>query len=117
MHGIVDWDGSGTVDAQEIKELIDLTEHYGFSTAEEAEGLDAFAIELEEDMGGPFTAEQLWTEVEALMAADDEEALSDLETMEELLVDAEDAFLALAIDAMFEVIDIDENDNIEASDI
>ena len=68
-------------------------------------------------MGGPFTADQLWAAVEVLMEADDEEALDDLETMEGLLVDAEDMILNMAIDASFEVMDIDGNDQIEASDI
>ena len=68
-------------------------------------------------MGGPFTADQLWAAVEVLMEADDEEALDDLETMEGLLVDAEDMIMNMAIDASFEVMDIDGNDQIEASDI
>ena len=68
-------------------------------------------------MGGPFTADQLWAAVEVLMEADDEEALDDLETMEGLLVDAEDMIMNMAIDASFEVMDIDDNDQIEASDI
>ena len=117
MHSIVDWDGSGTVDAEEIKVLIGMTVENGFATEDEVAGLNDFADELEDDMGGPFTSDQLWTEVEALMAADDEEALSDLATMEELLVDAEDMFLNIAIEESFEVMDIDGNDLIEASDI
>ena len=117
MHSIVDWDGSGTVDAEEIKVLIAMTAENGYATEDEAEGLFVFADELQEDMGGPFTADQLWAAVEVLMEADDEEALDDLETMEGLLVDAEDMIMNMAIDASFEVMDIDDNDQIEASDI
>ena len=46
MHSIVDWDGSGTVDAEEIKVLIAMTVENGYATEEEAEGLFAFADEL-----------------------------------------------------------------------
>ena len=46
MHSIVDWDGSGTVDAEEIKVLIAMTVENGYATEEEAEGLFVFADEL-----------------------------------------------------------------------
>ena len=65
----------------------------------EAKRLNDFADELETSMEGPFTADELWATVENLMDADDEDALDDLETMEGLLLDAEDMFLNMAIDA------------------
>ena len=94
-----------------------MTVKNGYASEEEAVGLNDFADDLETSMEGPFTADELWATVENLMDADDEDALDDLATMEELLVDAEDMFLNIAIEESFEVMDIDGNDLIEASDI
>ena len=94
-----------------------MTVKNGYASEEEAVGLNDFADDLETSMEGPFTADELWATVENLMDADDEDALDDLATMEELLVDAEDMFLNMAIEASFEAMDIDLNDLIEASDI
>ena len=65
-HSIVDWDGSGTVDAAEIQDMVLIAEVTDYVTAEEADDLDEFAVHLEEHMGGPFTSEQLIAEAERI---------------------------------------------------
>ena len=66
MHSIVDWDGSGTVDAAEIQDMVLIAEVTEYVTEGEADDMGEFAVELEEHMGGPFTSEQLIAEAERI---------------------------------------------------
>ena len=59
MHAYVDWNGSGDVDAEEIKDLAYAAEAFGYITPCEAEDYYEDADLLLEAFGGPITPEDI----------------------------------------------------------
>jgi len=71
LFRIVDWNGSGDVDADELKDFAYIAEAWGYIDEEEADGAYEGADELVDAFGGPFSFEDLEGAVMASIAEDD----------------------------------------------
>ena len=71
LFRIVDWNGSGDVDADELKDLAYIAEAFGYIDEEEADAAYEGADELVEMFDGPFSFEDLEDAVYESMAVDD----------------------------------------------
>lgn len=54
MHRIIDWNGSGTVDGEEIKDLAYAADAFGYIEEGELDQVNADIDEFMVTMGGPF---------------------------------------------------------------
>ena len=55
LHTVIDWNGDGLVDGDELKDLIWVSKTYGYITQSEADNLDNFVDSVIAHFGGPFS--------------------------------------------------------------
>ena len=110
MHRIIDWNGSGTVDGDEIKDLAYIADAFGYLEEGALEEVDEEVDEFMETMGGPFEEDAL---VEAL-EGEDEELQKD---MVEGLEGAETMIIDFAVAVAFDEIDTNDNGEIEVEEV
>ena len=110
MHRIIDWNGSGTVDGDEIKDLAYAADAFGYIEEGELDQVNADIDEFMDAMGGPFDEDDL---VGVLEEADEElleEMVEGLECAEEMIID-------FAVGAVFDAIDTNDNGEIEVEEV
>ena len=117
MHSVIDWDGSGTVDAAELQDLFFLAEAVGHIDEENQEWLDGFAEDVEDHMGGPFSADEMIDEVYRIMEEGTEEEKEALDVLEEILEGSEEMLLDFALEFAFDYVDENGNDQIEVEEV
>ena len=117
IHSVVDWDGSGTVDAEEIRDVLLIADVLGYISDEEYDEMYDFAGEVVELLGGPFTHEELVDGVHWVLESGDSEDFENLEKLEGLMEGAEEMLVDLAIDIAFDMVDTNGNDAIEVEEV
>ena len=114
LHRITDWDGSGTVDAEEIKDFAYIAEAFGYIDEDELYEAYDGADELIEAFGGPFTVDELVEVLDYALAEGGEEVVDEivggLEDAEELIIDA-------AVGFAFDAMDADMNGEIDEDEV
>ena len=109
MHRVLDWDGSGTVDREELQDLIIIAEAFEYITADEAAEYTTTADMLFTDVfSGPFSVEELHDFVYSVIDGEDNDEDWDyLEDIETLLMEAEEMALDAAVAIAFDELDED----------
>ena len=110
MHRIIDWNGSGTVDGEEIKDLAYAADAFGYIEEGELDQVNADIDEFMNAMGGPFDEDQLIGVLEEADEEVQEEMVEGLECAEEMIID-------FAVGAVFDEIDTNDNLEIEVEEV
>ena len=117
MHSVIDWDGSGTVDAAELQDLFFLAENLDYIDEDMQDELDDFADGMEEYFGGPWTAEEMIEEVNWVIENGTEEDMEHLDVLEGILEGSEEMLLDFALSFAFDYVDENGNDQIEVEEV
>ena len=101
---VVDWNGSGTVDVDELKDFAYASEAFGYIDKEQLADADYYANEMGKHFGGEFAFEDVEDEITKVIASGD---ISLAEDMSDTLAFNERIMIDGAIWLNFEELDAD----------
>ena len=106
MHTIIDWNGDGFVDGDELRDLIYVSEFFEYIDQTEAGLLNAWVGDIIEHFDGPFTYEQLKDFQDSAEGSSDPDIVRLNDQLTEIIEMQEDMLIDLAVAIVYDDFDI-----------